>query len=287
MQKKLCTVNLHDEISQSSSPTSLSDVQLWYSLPQPLKLDLSSSWRLQSYIKYLALPLYLYQCWPLSVYSKTPSTVAYFAENVASLDPGIGLLSTDGKLYMVYYYDHASKDVRALCLAFDSINAAVAQFTLSSIHSTLELVSYMVGEPKRRENTAVFDKVLQSKKQIPSKSLLKDTTPTTDPSPRHLMVPPDQINRILGRLVLAGLRVRGISTNLSHLLNDRLSIKELYQMTIRSATFALRKYANPLNGRVLVGGPGKRRTMNDPVPLDTLQGIVESLLEVFVDVDDR
>lgn len=286
MQKKLCTVILHDGLLSSPS-TRLLDVQLWCSQTRPLKLKLSSSWRIQSYVQYSVLPLYLYQCSPLSVFSKNASTVAYFAENVASLDHGFGLLVTDDKLYMVFYYDRDLKCVRALCIAFDSICAALVHFALSTVAvDTPELVSYMVGEPKRRENTAVFDRVLKSKLQIPVKFIASDQPPSTTNTARHLMVPPDQINRILGRLVLAGLRVRGISTNLSHLLNDRLSIKELYQMTLRSATFALRKYANPLNGRVAGSAQGKRRAVNDPLPLDTLQGIVERLLEVFVDAEE-
>lgn len=129
--------------------------------------------------------------------------------------------------------------------------------------------------------------VTSDQSAISSQSANSDQSSTAKPlTSQHIS--PDQISYTLGRLVLAGLRVRGISTNISHLLNEQLSIKELYQMTLRAATFALRKYANSLVALLPTNtNPGIRRRPRDPIPLSVLQDIVERLLQVFVDLDDR
>ncbi|GEQ72371.1 hypothetical protein JCM33374_g6058 [Metschnikowia sp. JCM 33374] len=90
-----------------------------------------------------------------------------------------------------------------------------------------------------------------------------------------------QISQAVNRVVLSGLRLRGLSTNASSSANDKIAIREIYQMTKKAALFALRKYGYDFNRGISNGD----KEASQGVSLDDIQSIVESLLSTFVDVE--
>lgn len=89
----------------------------------------------------------------------------------------------------------------------------------------------------------------------------------------------EQINLAINKLILSGLRIRGLSTNLNHSINDKLTIKEIYNMTHKSALFSLRKFNYNFTGK----GDNKGRAIG----FGDLQDTVEKLLDLYVDTEPQ
>lgn len=89
----------------------------------------------------------------------------------------------------------------------------------------------------------------------------------------------EQINLAINKLILSGLRIRGLSTNLNHSINDKLTIKEIYNMTHKSALFSLRKFNYNFTGK----GDNKGRAIG----FSDLQDTVEKLLDLYVDTEPQ
>lgn len=70
--------------------------------------------------------------------------------------------------------------------------------------------------------------------------------------------------------------MRGLSQNLVTTHNDKIAVKEINQMTFKATQFALRKQNYSFN---------KKSEVKKPLRLNDLQDIVESLLQLFVDVE--
>lgn len=317
---KFATLTLYDDriAHETKTKCKFCDVQLWLMPPKSsstsaiprVSIPQDSVWRRIGYISMHLIPLYLFCCKPFKVYSDLDSTIHYFKECVANVQAPYGLLFAHptSRQYVLFHpgVHSNSEGILASCIEFAAISKAITLFDSITVAGRLSSgkaklsKSVLMGDLSKItpgstsiQNTNVFDRVLEAKKQSgrPQNSVRPDSFSQLQPSPKLVTpkprrVNPDQINYIIGKLVLAGLRVRGISTNLTHLLNERLSIKELYQMTVRAATFALRKYASLLLPAT-TSKPELIRKRQDPVPLEVLQDIVERLLEVFVDVDDR
>lgn len=87
----------------------------------------------------------------------------------------------------------------------------------------------------------------------------------------------EQISTAVNKIIQSGLRIRGLSVNQTESLNDKLKIKEIYQMTHKATMFSLRKYNYSFNKRA---EPEKMQ-----VSWSNLQETVENLLHLFIDVD--
>jgi hypothetical protein len=170
------------------------------------------------------------------------------------IDPNVAMVFLNDDTCLVFYFDTQIK-----CTIIDFSN-------LSLINRYIE--SGPVSPQKHVVDTKIFDRVLLQKKSK-SNPFLEPQKPTNETT---RLLSKDQINQAVLKLILSGLRIRGLSTNLSHMVNDKLTVKEIYQMTYKATLFSLRKYNYSFN------------KSNHPITVDELQGIVEKLLEIFVDV---
>ncbi|ODV78035.1 uncharacterized protein CANTADRAFT_12623 [Suhomyces tanzawaensis NRRL Y-17324] len=253
-------------VSLTYQNTSLQDVQVWSA--GPATPYFSPYHHLDATVLPTAIPLYLILAPPATIYSNDASTAEFFKTHLLpiSLANGLGLLfkSDSADQYLVFYYDD---HIRMLVIDFDGLNNALALIDVNS-----SIASNTFIDTRRapvQENTLVFDKVLERKKQ--PNPFIESAKPSTN----SLLVLSSQehINQAVNKVILSGLRIRGLSTSLGHSSNDKLTIKEIYHMTYKAALFGLRKYNYSFNGSTK-----KKITMDD------IQDVVERLLEVFVDV---
>lgn len=126
-------------------------------------------------------------------------------------------------------------------------------------------------------STSKFDKVLQKRKLSINPFLMSNTVSTdantsSGNATKTVLSSTEQVEQTINKLILSGLRIRGLSINPSHSVNDKLTIKEIYHTTYKSALFALRKYNYSFNTTA-------------SVQLHQVQDIVEKLLQTYVDVD--
>lgn len=285
----------------------LKDVQLWGSTRDVSLSSLQLSRR--DYVNYRGLPLYLIQGPPMDVYSNSAETSNFFTNLLilcALQDNNVGMLFGDDRAmtYLVFYYDIT---IKAIILDFKSISTIMSYIENSKTSPTYNFFLDF-AEPVRRDSTniTVFDKVLNKKKR-PSPETKSDfddaSSPFTDPLPRtsslsrqnshsftssssfslsrqnshsrSVLTSHEQINLAINKLILSGLRIRGLSTNLNHSINDKLTIKEIYNMTLKSALFSLRKY----NYNFTTSNKSRAIGFAD------LQDTVEKLLDIYVDVN--
>lgn len=197
-----------------------------------------------SYVKYHEIPLILIQSKPIDVYCTIQDSVEYIADHILRYKD-LGLLcksKTNENVFLIFYI----QDMKLKTLSLDfSMTIKISSINKSYDNET----NYILDLKTKSSDTNVFDRVLEKKKRP------KSTTPTIQDKG-------DQINSTVTKVILSGLRLRGLSNS----SKDKIKIKEIYQMTYKSTLFGLRKF-------------------NGEVKLNDIQDIVEKLLQVFVDVD--
>lgn len=222
-----------------------------------------------SHVNVHKIPLVLVTAGPYNVHSNSVETEHYFRQLLAESHPDAGIMAKAGEANYVVFYVHARElGVKCFCLDFGVV--AQAEATESDEHAQAGLSGRTASG--RPENTAVFDRVLSKKA---SKSVIPRAVSRKDDAMPLALVTKDQISSAVNKVLQSGLRLRGL-TSVSH-TNDKLAIKEIFQMTRTAALFALRKYNYDFNASS--GEPKHVVTLGD------VQAVVEQLLLAFVDVD--
>ncbi|CAH6719402.1 mitochondrial morphogenesis protein Sld7p [[Candida] jaroonii] len=218
------------------------NLQLWSKGTFPFTND--EEFQRVNYVKYNEIPLVLIQGKPIDVYCSIQDSVDYVADNVLRYKD-LGLLcksKSNENVYLIFYV----QDMKLKTLLLDfSLIIKILGINKSYDNET----NYILDLKTKSSDTNVFDRVLEKKKRP------KSTTPTVQDKG-------DQINTTVTKVILSGLRLRGLSNS----SKDKIKIKEIYQMTYKSTLFALRKF-------------------NREVKLNDIQDTVEKLLQIFVDVD--
>lgn len=231
-------------ISVEDNGVLVQDLQLWHSSTIPIKShDIFTRLR---YVEYQAVPLFLLQSKPIDVYSTLDATSDYINTNLRRYKE-LGILcqsQNDANLHIVIFIQNSI--VKCFILDFSGLNQLI-----NDKQDYDESLIYVVDFKTNVTNTNVFDKVLEKKKRI------KPTVPLVQENG-------EQVNSMITKVILSGLRLRGLSNSST---NDKLKIKEIYQMTFKATTFAIKKF-------------------DTKVKLTDIQDIVEKLLQVFVDVND-
>ncbi|KAK6458014.1 uncharacterized protein RJT20DRAFT_125911 [Scheffersomyces xylosifermentans] len=215
-------------------------------------------------------------------------------------------------VYLIFYYDSSSKQVKVLLVDFSRLDKFTSIFEKDHSTTTTDKSAFiLLASSVRHDNrSTVFDKVLQRKKSRMS-PFLAEAGPSTSSSSTlsaistsnsstklvssSILTTQEQIHQAINKIILSGLRIRGLSTNLSHSINDKLTIKEIYQMTHKATLFSLRKYSyqfisssasSAMKGLKTTSKGLSIKNYIHPVRLSDLQDTIEKLLELFVDVGD-
>lgn len=235
----------------------LQDVQVWGNDEQPWNGDYS----VVSYVNVLLIPLYLVPGPPGRVFSHSSATTEFFRQYVAAC-VGSGIMFVNDNTYLVFYSDE-ELNIWVLRIDFDLLEK------LSSVTSALETRPI---QPDRD----IFERVLSDKRRKKgqhNKFMMSSAeTPVTQLSTQHF-TSNEQVSQAINKLILSGLRLRGVTTNAPS-PNDRVAVREIYQMTQKAALFAVRKFNYNFQSHEKVD-----------LTLDHLQDIIEHLLQVFIDVD--
>lgn len=212
--------------------------------------------RVPSYVDYRAIPFYLVRYGGLRVFTTDPDTETWFKDNLVALalklDANIGLIYQIEHQYLIFYFD---KHVKCFIVDFEILNE-VDRYIDKKFPSKLEIIG---------ANTNIFDKICE-KRNNPF------VEPIIQQNDASVLSNQTQVNLAISKIILSGLRIRGLSTNLNHSVNEKLTIKEIYQMTYKATLFSLRKYNYSFN------------KSDHPITVNELQEIIEKLLEIFVDV---
>ncbi|EEQ45912.1 conserved hypothetical protein [Candida albicans WO-1] len=271
----LTTIQLYE-----SKKNVINDIQLW-STNKTLKLPTITSCKPISYIKYASLPFYLVYCCPITVYTDDSDTSDYFKtklvetpllSNGKSGGGGIGLLcKVDVNTFLVFYYED---NVKMLVLKFSKFIETLPQLDIPSIPK--DTLLDLKPSKRIRTNTKIIDKIIEKKKQRSNSFIANpNTTKANISSGSSILTNQDQINTAINKIIFSGLRIRGLSSNVASSLNDKLTIKEIHQMTFKATQFALRKHNYSFN----------KRETKKPLRLNDLQDIIENLLQLFVDIE--
>lgn len=273
----------------------LKDVQIWC---DHTSVDANEWWSSQTfimadYIDYRSVPLIFMLSKPLHVYSQDGETCNFFKEKLADKavdNPGMGMLFknlANSDLYLAIYVQETlhTESVRCLPLSLDLLGRIRDLEKGDQEALDVENVAVALDElgAERQANTSVFDKVLSTKNRRQPSNLftfpvpLKRNATQTQLSSQSL-TSKDQIEQTVSKVVLSGLRLRGLNMNTSLSANDRIAIKEVFRMTHKSALFALRKYKYGFNGK---------NDASPPIKLNDIQDIVEKLLQLYVDLDEQ
>lgn len=203
-----------------------------------------------SYVNYHKIPLSVVETKPINMYSTLSRTKEYIEESLLKYwkpqDNALGLLlkgnSSNNNVYLIMYISQ-TLNLKALLLNLNNLRPVVT----SSFPS------------KEKSIDNVFEKVLQRK---------KNPKPTRELS-SSVLTNSDKINLTVSKIILSGLRLRGLSSNMATNSNEKLKIKEIYQMTMKATLFSLRKFNHN----------------NQPIKLNDIQDTVERLLQIFVDIE--
>lgn len=221
----------------------VSDCQLWGS--GLLDIQFSGSYDAICKVNRRLVPIYLFSSKPLMVYTDNDATAGFFMKELVQGGHDIGYLFRLNDSYLVFY--HNQQQIQCQPIDFEVLKM-------------MEEESEEGKKPKLRTNSILFDRVV----------VLKAKVEELAPEPPKLN---SNETQTINKLILSGLRLRGMSfkqKNISN--NERLMIKEIYQMTQKSTQFALRKYNYSQN------------QPNDGIRLHDIQDIVELLLDVFIDI---
>lgn len=201
-----------------------------------------------SHVHYQKIPLFMLHG-SFLVYSEDPHTERFFAQLVGHQ---VGCLFRAGDAHVLMYY---------------SGKVVGHHVRVPALPPAQDKNTFVELELPKLDTSTVFDKVLEQRLQRPTP---KESPPSP---PKNPSMTTDQVTQAVNKLVLSGLRLRGLSTkNPSLPSNERITIKEIYQMTRNATLFSLRKYNYSFNG--LSGAS---------ITLDLIRDTVEKLLDVFVD----
>ena len=311
--QKLCTLEF-SLLDTSSTTITIRDVQLWsrhsneganHTHSIASSNDQQQIWEGQfnRYIDLEKLPLWICNGEDFSVFSESATTVAYFNKKLRYKTRGIVVCVNDkvkrlkdaknkvltgtnktGVLYLLFFRQDSS--VCATTLQFEkkleidsmikSLNGHVVQRPPNSNEQT-------PFNTKRRTSTSETN--INSKETSIDKILKQSRTKraqTSDKVRRNLMANDRrlQFNETLSRLILSGLRLRGIP-------NTKSGFQKLYRMTFQSAEFAHRDALQAMmredyhNRASDDDSSGHRGQAVASVSFEELQESVETLLKLF------
>ncbi|KAI3405743.2 SLD7 [Candida oxycetoniae] len=255
---------------------SLGDIQFWSDNKEEIPSFKTDLLTFVAYIRYDKIPVYLISSRPFSIFTNNTNTSNYFERKLVQKSLinqiGLGLLAKKGATegeYSVFYYDDSQ--VKSFTINFNFLET-VQEFIANKKYT---LNSFITND-RQAPNEAIlksFDKALE-KRLEPNPFILNEKKKHSNSS---VLSTPEQINTAVTKIISSGLRIRGLSVSSATSVNEKLKIKEIYQMTQRATLFSLRKY-NDTN----VKKPGSKR---HPITLSELQEIVENLLHLFIDLE--
>ncbi|KAM9903006.1 hypothetical protein OXX69_008086 [Metschnikowia pulcherrima] len=262
----------------------LSDIQIWSdaATSQPA---MESDLVFVSAVNHHKIPLFLVSGGPFDVYTEHQETESYFFHQLVRQSEKTGILAKslteNADLYIVFYVDRR-KGPRVRCYYIDfCVLQQVNEFREKSLMIQNEDMFFVskIRSATTKSDTSVFDRVLESKN---SRKLPSMNAPPPPVAVSSALTTSQQISQAVNRVVLSGLRLRGLSTNSSSSSNDKIAIREIYQMTKKAALFALRKYTYDFN-EANIAASSKRG--GSGISLAEVQSIVKSLLQTFVDIE--
>lgn len=241
------------------------DIQIWTKHAIP-GLESCKQLQIISHVDYTKIPVFLVSNGPFHVYTDEKATQNYLKENLAIYEDKCGLLakSESQNFYTVLYTD-SSLSVWCFVIDFGILDQ------ISKLPSNPEKDVYYTGTnltSAAKSDTTIFDRVLENK----SLKTLAQTVPAR-PISMLTLNSHQQITQAVTKMVLSGLRLRGLSATVGT-TNEKIAVREIYQMTKNAAIFSLRKYKYEFND-----SKGQNVRMSD------IQDVVERLLEVFIDVE--
>lgn len=218
------------------------------------------------------VPIHLISGRPFLIFTNDPQTELYFKKQLIrhSTQNKLrrGLLANAGeRKFVVFYYDNQVR-----CIVLDFTRLEEVQKSLKS-GGTIDN-SFIKPQTNSQPTLAVtaFDRILQKKQEgnpfLATQSKVQKTL---------VLSTQEQISTAVNKIIQSGLRIRGLSVNQTESINDKLKIKEIYQMAHKATMFSLRKYNYSFNNVT--------KTEKIQVSWSDLQEIVENLLHLFIDVD--
>lgn len=248
---RLTCVTLYDGAQE------VTGVEIWGENGEELALG-NDLMRLGRYVDYRAIPLYVMKYGCLNVFTRDRKTEEWFKENLVTiamrLNDNVGLLYEYQNGYLLFYFQQQIK-----CMVIDLQ-------ILNDLDGCVQAKFPSQSRKVSSSNIKIFDKISEKRKSNP---FIELHSPQKDLS---VLSNQNQVNLAVSKIILSGLRIRGLSTNLNHSINEKLTIKEIYQMTYKATLFSLRKYNYSFN------------QSDHPITVNELQEIVEKLLEIFIDV---
>ncbi|CUM62696.1 uncharacterized protein PRCAT00000252001 [Priceomyces carsonii] len=285
---KVTTVILKDETNDV-----VEDVQLWLLVYLPKDVSaLSSNYypMPNNAIDYRLFPIYLIKYKPFTVFSNEDRTTEYFKNKLikSSLsNDSVGVIykGNSSEQYLVFYVDFNEQLIKCLIVEFDLFKKLRMIDTFLESSGALDMVNSSVfldliilasSTSKMNDNTSIFDKVLSRKKIKPNPFLVNNSKPSSSLS-ASVLTTKDQIAHTINKMISSGLRLRGLSNNVTQSANEKLTIKEVHQITYKSALFAIRKFN-------FDGSTKQKQSVK--VKVNDIQEIVEKLLQVFIDIEE-
>ncbi|KAI5964795.1 SLD7 [Candida pseudojiufengensis] len=268
----------------------IKDVQFWsiketddYIDDLSIKLN-STSLEFITHIECTKLPIYLINGHSFQIFTNDEESEFYFKHKILTIPNSNKLLNygiltkikdkIDSDQYFVFYFNNDNNSIDCLIVDFSVIN----KLNELDHNNKIDNNSFITKKKNRTiPNTQVFDKVLKQK-QDNNPFLLSNQNDIQQNSTSSLSIltNQEQINNAINKLIFSGLRIRGLSKNQTNSINEILKIKEIHQMTYKSAIFALKKY-NYTNSN--------NKKNNLQIKFNDVQEIIENLLHLFVDVE--
>lgn len=237
-------MELKSTISLQLGDLEVHDCQLWGL--ELLEMQFSSNYTFICRVNRQLVPIYLYGSKPLTVYTNDDGTSDFFMKEVLRQNSIQGLLFHQHDKYLIFYYHQQQIECQP-------IDFEVLRLMMEERNEELK--------PNLRTNTFLFDKPV----------MLNIVATNLNPEPANTNNHNE--TQTINKLILSGLRLRGMSFKQKNISsNERLMIKEIYQMTQKSTQFALRKFNYSQN------------RPNDGIKLHDIQDIVEQLLSAFIDI---
>lgn len=294
-------MNIVSTISLITENDKIEDIQLWGNIGNDSKggfngLKSDNMFRVVSYINYEQIPIYLLSSKPFHVYSNEDKTSKFFQENLAEVavkNDQTGLMlknEQDENMYLVLYIDVSSGSLQVKCMFIDFKILEKMNRVIENDDDD-ECINYFIDSENtttiaKSTDTSIFDKVLSDKRRkLKSNQFIMPNVA----NPKHVSTQlsslvlntQEQITQAVNKVILSGLRIRGLNlNNSSQNTNEKIAIKEIYQMTFKSTMFSLRKFNYGFNQE------HTKSEKKGNVKLNDIQDLVEKLLQVFVDIDD-
>lgn len=250
--------------SLTTADLTYKDIQIWTDTSYP-GLERSPSLSYVSHVNRHRIPVFLVSLGSFRVYSAESSTESFFAKSLLQYKEETGLLAkAEGPdMFAVFYGD---ADLAVWCFLVDFAQwDEIKRWSPSD--KSVSVYFDRTTQSAKNSNITIFDRVLENKgakKPVikPQLSLLSNLVLSTN----------QQISQAVSKVVLSGLRLRGLSINENS--SQKVAVREIYHMTRKAAMFSLRKFNYSFNG-----------SSGESVRLEHIQDIVERLLEVFIDIE--